>query len=174
MRKTQSTTTTHMISPFAQLGYTPDLEKEANIFKAVRSVVPAVGRLAGIGGMKPVTGRVVSSKMLDAVPRAGRAKALQKAVTLGGGTALAGAGLYGSNRMGHASGREEGMNEGLDVGMEEGLAAALANQNQKSYTGGIWDAVRGQSGNSVNIGSAYGDLAEKRRRLITQLMGGNV
>ena len=119
-------------------------------------------------GMKSVNG------MLGAANLSGRMKPLHKAVAVGGGTALAGAGLYGSNRMGHASGHKEGLNKGLDTGMEAGLAAALANQDQKSYAGGVWDAVKGESGNSVNIGNAYAELAEKRRRLITQLMGGNV
>jgi len=104
-------------------------------------------------------------------------KGIQNAINIGGGTAVAGAGLYGANRMGRASGIDEGIGLGLDEGMTAGVEAAQANmaqQPQPGYLGGLMNAVQGNSGGpSINIGQTYGELGNKRQAYINQLMGRN-
>lgn len=97
----------------------------------------------------------------------------QKAINYGAGTALAGAGLYGANRMGRASGFEAGVGQGADAGMQLGLetAANQMQQNQPGYLGGLMTALKGQSGGNVNMGQAYEDMGNNRQVLINQLMG---
>lgn len=149
------------------------------------------------GGGISTIGRDAASKMLNAGRAEGswrtgvgnamrrgsigisKSPGMQKAVNYGGGTLLAGAGLYGANRIGHASGheagREAGIGEGMDAGMEAGVAAAAENQqqNQPGYLGGLWNAVKGQSGGGgVNVGNTYSALSASRQGLIDRLMGG--
>jgi hypothetical protein len=143
------------------------------------------------GGIAAVGGRQAASKMQSAgglmgrrnstagqvFRRAGaalgRSEGLQKGVNIGAGTALAGAGLYGANRMGRASGFEEGIEQGADAGMTLGLetAANQMQQNQPGYLGGLAAALKGQAGGNINMGQAYGDMGNNRQILINQLMG---
>jgi hypothetical protein len=101
----------------------------------------------------------------------------QRAINYGGGTALAGAGLYGANRLGHSSGFDKGfaggVEQGVDAGTTMGLetAANQMQQNQPGYLGGLMSALKGQSGGQINMGQAYGDMGNNRQMLINQLMG---
>lgn len=113
----------------------------------------------------------------DAAAKAIRDSAkIQKAINYGGGAALAGAGLYGSNRMGYNSGTEDGVRSGLiqgvDAGMEAGLQSALASQaaNQPGYLQGVWNGILGQPTGGISPGVAYGDMSKRRSMILNALM----
>lgn len=150
-----------------------------------RNAIRESGGIAAVGGRNAASrmqnaGRLsgrhnsfIGEKLRRGGAVLGRSEGLQNAVNYGGGATIAGAGLYGANRMGHASGREAGIGEGLDAGMDAGLAAAQQNTApQAGYLGGLWNALKGDAGGGgFNVGQAYGDLGNSRQALINQLMG---
>lgn len=150
----------------------------------------ALNAIRESGGIAAVGGRGAASRMLSAGRLSGRrnslvgqglrqvgatigrSQGLQKAINYGSGAALAAGGLYGANRMGHASGYEAGANDGLDAGMTAGMESAMASQgqNQPGYLGGLWNALKGQQSGGVNPAVAFGDLSNRRGAMLNQLL----
>ncbi len=97
-------------------------------------------------------------------------KGIQNAINYGGGTALAGAGLYGANRMGHNSGMEEGLTEGVDQGLDLGLRGAQAMQpGDPGFMGRLGDLFTGtQSGPDAS--TMRQGLSTERDKLIQSLL----
>lgn len=90
----------------------------------------------------------------------------------GGGTALAGAGLYGSNRMGHSSGRQEGITEGVDQGMELGMQGAQAMQpGDPGFLGRLGDLFTGTQ-QGPPTAQMRQQMAGSRDQLIQALING--
>lgn len=101
---------------------------------------------------------------------------IQKGINYGGGAALAGAGLVGSNRLGYNSGAQDGFQtgagQGLDSGMRAGVEAAFQSQaaNQPGYLQNLWNSLLGQQSGGMNAGVAYGDLSNRRSEILNYLM----
>jgi len=137
----------------------------------------AASKMQAAGGLMGRRNSTAGQMFRRAGAALGRSEGLQKGVNIGAGTALAGAGLYGANRMGHSSGFDKGfaggVEQGVDAGTTMGLetAANQLQQNQPGYLGGLMSALKGQSGGQINMGQAYGDMGNNRQMLINQLMG---
>lgn len=83
-----------------------------------------------------------------------------------------GAALYGSNRMGHSSGKEEGVGIGYDKGADAGLQTAIANMPQDpGILGRIMDVFTGTQG-GPDIDSLKQLLASGREDALKTILRG--
>lgn len=98
-------------------------------------------------------------------------KTLQKILNYGTGGTVAGAGLYGANRMGNEAGYREGAGQGFDLGVRTGIEKMTEAQGENAP--GVLDRIAnvftGNSGN-VDPGVAYGNIGNSRDELLRQLL----
>ena len=117
-----------------------------SIFGGVqRAAAPISGAVRGAGNAASRFSRRPAGRVIDAqiVGEGGRlANALKNPWAKAG---LVGGGLYGSNRLGHRSGRHQGVGEGYDAGSEYGMQTALASMPQDpGIIGRLLNVFRGQ------------------------------
>lgn len=139
---------------FNELGGSKAIASQADRL-AMRDLT--AGAAKGVGNKRiAMAGRVD-----NAAQAINKSPGIQKAINYGGGAALAGAGLYGANRMGYNSGvAEAGGNQASDNGMQAGIdnSAPL----QTGYLQTMW--------HKLPTGVAYGDFSERRSNIMNTLM----
>lgn len=98
-------------------------------------------------------------------------KTLQKILNYGTGGTVAGAGLYGANRLGNEAGFREGAGKGFDLGVQTGVQQMA--QSQAENAPGVLDRIANVftgDGATVDPGVAYGNIGNNRDELLRQLL----
>ena len=126
----------------------------------------------GVGDSRRNIGR----SLQDAAHNLNNSKGAQKAINYGGGGLLGGGALYGSNRLGHASGeidgRAKGVTEGFDNGTQVGMAAAQAAAPGDPGIMGRLAQVFTGSGGGPDMGAAQQNITNNRDSLIQSILAG--
>jgi len=99
---------------------------------------------------------------------------LSKTLDYGVPAVAGGGALYGSNRLGHSSGREQGVGEGYDVGSEVGMQAALNSQpGDPGVIGRILNVFRGQQ-QGPDAGAIQNLLEQSKGNILQTILSGKV
>ena len=137
---------------------------------AVRLIGKGIKAVGGLAGR--VTGKKSPLDWSKHFGHAMRNPTARKAVNAGVPTVAGAGALYGSNRLGHSSGREQGVGEGFDAGTELGIQTALANQPQDpGFFGRLLEVFKGNE-QSVTAQSLQNYLDEYREDALNAILKG--
>jgi hypothetical protein len=120
-------------------------------------------RLHGVGN----TRATLANSLVSGAKDLGKNKNLQKAVNYGTGAVAGGAGLYGANRLGHSSGKEEGTALGFDTGVQQALETAQAQEGNQGFLQQLMGLLPGRGG--INAGNVYSALSDSRADTLRRL-----